>query len=289
MNSPAAPPHRFSSAANAVAECDTLLVSFIEEVCKRLGRPTIVGLSGPQGSGKSTTAHRLASQLEGRGLAVIVLSLDDFYHPRAKRLELARKIHPLLVTRGVPGTHDLNLANDCLTQLSDPTASAPVFVPVFDKLADDRCDWRSVSTPVQILLLEGWCIGVPPQPRKDLEQPVNALEREEDPEGCWRRFVNSQLEGPYRDLFCRLDALVAFRAPFFDIIEAWRAEQEAKMAAVTGHSPSMTAADIRRFVSHFERLTRWMDNCPTADVLIDLDELRRPLEYRCLLRNRNGG
>lgn len=284
VNGSRARARRFIDPSNASNECDSLLVSFIEQVHRDVSRPAIIGLGGPQGSGKSTSANRIAAKLRLGGYAVAVLSFDDFYHTRAKRLELARTAHPLLITRGVPGTHEVELAHECLAGLCSGVARRPVLVPRFDKLADDRKEksaWFVITRPVQIILLEGWCVGARPQAERHLNEPLNALERKEDRDGRWRRFVNAQLEGPYHQLFGRLDALIAFRAPFFDVVASWRAEQEAKMAA-SRHARPMAASDLHRFISHFERLTRWMDEHPSADVLIDLDEQRRPLEYSYL-------
>ena len=62
-------------------------------------------------------------------------------------------------------------------------------------------------------------------------RPVNALERDEDPGGEWRRAVNAQLAGPYRALWSHIDLLVALHAPGFDVVPAWRAGQEASTRA----------------------------------------------------------
>jgi D-glycerate 3-kinase len=282
MRSAGRPFRRFSRTGAAAAQCDRLLVRFIEKLRSRLGAPALIGLSGPQGSGKSTAAARIAAILNERGCAAAVLSLDDFYLPRKTRLDLARDVHPLLLTRGVPGTHEIALLERCVAQMRDPAASTPVAVPVFDKLADDRVhrsDWRLVGRPLDVILVEGWCIGARPQAQSELAVPVNQLERVEDRDGRWRRFVNAQLQGAYGDLFARLDALVAFRAPSFEIVERWRGQQEIELAAVTRRSPALTGAELRRFVSHFERLTRSMDSNPTAGLVIDLDERRLPLGY----------
>src|SRR5690348_14070644 len=75
------------------------------------GEPILVGLAGAQGSGKSTMAPRVAQQLEDAGLRTAILALDDFYLTHAERAERARTVHPLLATRGVPGTHDIALLN----------------------------------------------------------------------------------------------------------------------------------------------------------------------------------
>lgn len=47
--------------------------------------------------------------LQAQGLAAVALSLEDFYLTRQQRAEFARRVHPLVQTRGVPGTHDIAL------------------------------------------------------------------------------------------------------------------------------------------------------------------------------------
>src|SRR4029077_10879364 len=97
---------------------DSLFAAAIESARRALGRPILVGLCGSQASGKSTTAGRLAERLGRLGARTLVFSIDDFYLTLPERRELARTIHPLLATRGVPGTHDVALmANTILALL----------------------------------------------------------------------------------------------------------------------------------------------------------------------------
>jgi len=242
--------------------------------------PLVVGICGPQGSGKSTLAARLEALLTARGLKVAVLSIDDLYLTRAERLALAETIHPLLATRGVPGTHDIALGLAALDALARPGAVA---LPRFDKAADDRApeaDWPVFAGPADIVLLEGWCVGARPQPGEALAAPINALERDEDPDGTWRGYANTALAGPYANLFGRLDRLVLLLAPDFSVVRAWRGEQEARLRErLTDPGLTMDDAALDRFVAHYERLTRWIaeDLPEAADVVVRLDEMRRPV------------
>src|SRR5690606_7427374 len=189
----------------------------------------VVGLCGAQGSGKSTAAAALVELLQRDGLPAAALSIDDFYLPRVARVELARTVHPLLATRGVPGTHDVELAQATIDQLALP---GEVLLPAFDKARDDRRprrEWPQVTGALRVVILEGWCVGAIPQPEAQLATPVNALERDEDPHGTWRRHVNDALAGSYRTLFDRLSPLVLLQAPSFEVVQGWRAEQEHKL------------------------------------------------------------
>ncbi|MEW6392285.1 MAG: kinase [Pseudomonadota bacterium] len=245
--------------------------------------PLVVGICGPQGSGKSTLAALVARLLTARGLAVATLSIDDLYRTKAERARLAREVHPLLATRGVPGTHDPALGLAVLQALGRPETTA---LPRFDKAADDRApetSWPRVEGPVDVVLLEGWCVGARPQPAARLAAPVNALERDEDPNGVWRGFANAALAAPYATLFARVARLVLLTAPAFAVIRAWRGQQEARLRArlaAEGRDPAlaMDEAALDRFVAHYERLTRWIaEDLPgAADVVIPLDGDRRP-------------
>src|SRR6188472_2123866 len=94
---------------------ETLLEALTSRLPRR--RAALVGLSGLQGSGKSTLARQIAAAASAHGIATEVLALDDFYRGRGERAVLARTIHPLLATRGVPGTHDLALLDRTLRAL----------------------------------------------------------------------------------------------------------------------------------------------------------------------------
>ncbi|WP_163230125.1 kinase [Caulobacter rhizosphaerae] len=245
-----------------------------------MGPAFVVGICGPQGSGKTTTVRVVAALLEAQGLTVATLSLDDLYLPRADRGALARDVHPLLRTRGVPGTHDVALGLAVLDGLAGEGETA---LPRFDKAADDRAPveaWRVVAGPVDIVLFEGWCVGARPEPAEALAAPVNALERERDPDGAWRVHVNAALAGPYRALFARLDLLVLFTAPDFETVLTWRLEQEAKLRerlAATAQGGAMTDDEVAVFVQHYERLTRHIarETPARADVVVALDKDRR--------------
>lgn len=240
-------------------------------------RTAVIGLCGPQGSGKSTIAAATVRLLEARGRTAVAVSLDDFYLPRGERERLAREVHPLLATRGPPGTHDPAMASFAIDQLR---SAGKVTLPAFDKAADTRKPrghWRTVASPVDVILFEGWCVGARAQGAAALAQPVNELERTEDPDATWRAYVNDQLDGPYQDLFGKLHDLVLLQAPGFEVVAGWRAEQEAKLKARTGQG--MDAAELARFIAHYERLTRWIlaEMPERANWVVPLGPDREPL------------
>ena len=251
--------------------------------------PHVVGLCGPQGSGKSTIASILLKLLSASDRKVAIVALDDFYLPRSDRQQLATTIHPLLATRGVPGTHDVALMERTLTALSERTTVA---IPRFDKASDDRkppVDWASIEAPVDVIVFEGWCVGACAEDEAALEVPANALEEREDPRCVWRRFVNARLREDYQRVFARIDELILLKAPGFEVVYQWRAEQEQKLRdrlMRAGHDTSrlMEDAALRRFISHYERLTRHiLTEMPArADVVIEMDSTRRVERVRGL-------
>lgn len=272
-------PRSFAHPASAGDECEALLLDLIDRYQANATRPITIGLCGAQGSGKSTMARQLARKLAARGRATAVLSLDDFYMRKSERLALARDVHPLLATRGVPGTHDIHLARAALINLCDPLGATPIVVPTFDKIADDRApekDWQQISRPLAIVIVEGWCVGARAQPASDLVEPINDLERLKDVDRRWRRYVNEELRGNYLDFFAMLDFSVLLRAPSFEIVHDWRGQQEAGLQRHIDSRARMTSEELAHFISHYERLTGWMHRDKPADLVIDLDKRRVP-------------
>jgi D-glycerate 3-kinase len=235
----------------------------------------VLGVSGAQGSGKSTLVAELAQRLSADGLRVATLSLDDLYRTRAERQMLAGQVHPLFATRGVPGTHDVALGLATIEALARGEAAA---LPRFDKGRDDRApqrDWPRAPAGTRVLLLEGWCLGAAPQPAADLARPVNALEVTEDPDGTWRGYANAALARDYPALWQQIDRLIFLAAPDWDVVAKWREQQEAELRQRAPEA--MTPAEVTRFIQHYERLTRWMlaELPHRADLTLRLDTERR--------------
>ncbi|MDR3445375.1 MULTISPECIES: kinase [unclassified Dyella] len=245
---------------DASTQNSTLAGHLLDQYAGRIARsrrPYLLGLSGLQGSGKSTLAREMKAQADARGWPTEVLSLDDFYYSRSEREVLAHQIHPLLRTRGVPGTHEIELLMSVLAALPQASDKLPVSYPRFDKGRDTRTapsKWPKVTRPPKLVILEGWALGLRPQLQAALEEPVNDLEREEDPEGTWRHWVNKQLRS-YQPLWRKLDALIVLLAPSWDVVRKWRSQQEEELLA--RHAPlAMDAEAMVRFLAHYERLSR---------------------------------
>ena len=259
----------------AVEQIHAPLADWLADQRATVDGAMLVGLCGAQGSGKSTAALILRHLLEARGLKVAILSIDDLYLAHAERRALAKSVHPLLATRGPPGTHDVALGEAVIDGLGRP---GPTAIPSFDKAIDDRRPrqaWPVFEGPADIILFEGWCVGAAPEPPDALAAPINALEREQDPDGVWRRYVNDAL-ARYQPLFARMHRLILFAAPSFGVVQRWRGEQEAKLRAEGRGRRVMTDAEVARFIQHYERLTRAiLKEMPArADALVELGEAR---------------
>jgi D-glycerate 3-kinase len=253
---------------------DAVVADVLDDALHRGAR--VYGIAGLQGAGKSTLAAQVTMLARERGLRVATLSIDDVYLGRRERQRLARDVHPLLATRGPPGTHDLALACDTLDTLR---AGSAVRLPRFDKAVDRRLPpsrWRMVRQ-VDLVLFDGWCLKVPAETSAQLRDPVNPLERDEDPDGIWRRWCNERLGRDYPALWTRLDRLLWLQPPDFAPVARWRWQQEQAMRGAHSGRVGMTRTEVGRFVQHFERVSRQaLRTLPgIADRTMMLDERRR--------------
>ena len=220
----------------------------------------VVAVSGSQGSGKSTLAAILGASLPHAA----PVSIDDFYLTKAQRQHLAESVHPLLATRGVPGTHDTAWLQEVLAAVRCGQLRQ---VPHFDKGADDRAGQHDFAD--EVMILEGWCVGVTPQASADLDDPVNRLEAEQDTERVWRTWVNQQIVQDYLPLWQEVDFWIHLKAPGFAQVLEWRSQQEAGLP----EAQRMSADALEQFVMHYERLTRhmWLSPLAGPGIAVTLD------------------
>lgn len=241
---------------------------------KKIDQPLVVGINGAQGTGKSTLAAALTALLSTE-YRCATLSIDDIYLTKAKREQLANTIHPLLRTRGVPGTHDVELGINTIQSLKNLSSGETMQIVRFDKSTDDRKPehlWDAIDGAVDFIFFEGWCVGTRPQEMEDLQTPVNELEKIEDSEGIWRDYINRQLKDVYPRLFSLIDFLIFLKAPSFDCILEWRFKQEQKLTKNAG-TTGMSKDEIARFIQHYQRLTEYnLKKLPElAAVVFELD------------------
>jgi len=229
-------------------------------------------IAGSQGAGKSTLAILFKLALEKiYKKKVMLLSIDDYYLSKKKRIKLSKKIHPLLITRGVPGTHDIvALKNDII---NFQQKKFPITTPTFNKLIDDVSIKKKIIKNAEILLLEGWCCGSPSINKEYLIENINSLESKLDKNKKWRQFYNSQLKRDYKKVFSLFDQQIYIQPPSFNYIIKWRYAQEKNNALKSRRKDFMNKNDLQVFIQHYEKLTKWMmKTMPAkADILIKID------------------
>ena len=237
------------------------LSEWLYSIYKEDKKIKIIGLSGGQGAGKSTITGILKFILKRKyGLNLCVFSIDDFYKTKAERKKMSKKVHPLFLTRGVPGTHDLNLINKTIKQLKKQRFKT-VLIPKFDKSIDDRSKknkWQKIKKPPHLIIFEGWCVGAKHQKNTELKKPLNLIERKHDGDLIWRKTVNNSLKNHYKKLFNKIDRLVYLKAPNFNNIFKWRLLQEQKMKLTLKNKKTMSKSQTREFIMFYERITRNM-------------------------------
>ena len=231
---------------------------------KNLSRTLFLGISGGQGSGKTTITKLLKIILSKYfKKKVCTMSIDDFYKTLDERQKLSKKKHFLLKTRGIPGTHDINFIFNLLNNLKK-NFFIRTHMPKFDKSIDDRLKknkWQKITKKPDIIILEGWCIGAKPQMFSKLKKPVNELEKYEDKKMIWRNFANSNLKKSYKKLFSMIDEIIFLKVPNFSLITKWRLKQEKKLNLrnkLAKNKKIMSYSEVLRFVMFYERITLQM-------------------------------
>jgi D-glycerate 3-kinase len=264
---------------------DRMIKSFLIPISfwisKRVNKkkPLIIGLAGGQGSGKTTISSILTLILQRYfKLNIFKVSIDDFYKTRKDRKLLSKKKHPLLMTRGVPGTHDIDLMLNFFKKIKNKKFKN-LQVPKFDKAIDDRCIkklWYKINSKPDVVIFEGWCVGAKAQTSIQLKKPINSLEKLYDQDAKWRSYVNNQLKTKYKTLFKQLDGLLYLKAKNFNLLREWRLKQERKLWLQTKNKKNlkiMSSNDIINFMQTYQRITQQMfrDALKSSSMIMNLN------------------
>jgi len=209
-------------------------------------RAVTIGLSAPQGCGKTTVVEVLTKMFTADGLGCAHVSFDDFYLRGEDQDEVAAA-HPtnaILQVRGNAGTHDLALGKEVLEGLCSGITGT-VDVPCYDKSARSgrgdrhpRSRWTSVQTPCDVVLFEGWMAG-------------------------FKHRGDSAALADIHPALPEVDALLSRYSAWDNLIDAWcvmglsdktnvfkwRLEAEHKMKA--GGRPGMSDDQVRDFVNRY--------------------------------------
>ena len=240
----------------------------------------VIGLSGGQGSGKSTISNILKILLkEYFNLETVIFSIDDFYKTLEERKIMSKKISPLFLTRGVPGTHDIKMLLNCMKKLKG-SKFEKIKIPQFNKAIDDRFSkkrWLKVTKKPNIVIFEGWCVGVKPQKKKDLLVPINELEKDQDKKKIWRNKVNQEIKKNYKKVFKLIDKIIFLKVPSFKYVFKWRLLQEKKLRIISKGKKTMSDDQIKKFIMFYERITKHMLKSLThkSDAVIKIDTKHR--------------
>ena len=246
----------------------------------------ILGLSGSQGSGKTMVTSILQIILKKFFKKnIYVISIDDFYKTLRDRNRMSQQKHSLFKTRGVPGTHDINLIKNFFISVKRKKFKK-IKLPKFNKSIDDRSKknyWHNINKRPEIIILEGWCVGAKPQIISSLRKPVNILERHEDKDLIWRKYANEKLKKEYKEVFAMIDYFIFMKVPNFKIVFKWRLLQESKLRKKLHYKKKiMTYSAIKRFIMFYQRITLQMmkDLSKSASIVLLLKknhEIKRVL------------
>ena len=227
-------------------------------------KPFIVGLGGGQGTGKTTITSIISIVLKKYfKLNVFKISIDDFYKTKKERILLSKKVHPSLITRGVPGTHDVSSMFSFFKRVKSKNFRA-LKLPKFNKAIDDRYNkklWHSIKKKPDIIIFEGWCVGARAEKNNSLKKAINSLERNSDKKLIWRKFVNQQLKLKYKKLYTQLDCMLFLKANNFRLLQQWRLKQEKKLWLKNKRSRNnkiMNKKDVIKFMQTYQRITQNM-------------------------------
>ncbi len=255
---------------NKFKDKNKMLKSYLIPTCFWIAKKSnkkstlIIGLSGGQGTGKTTITSIISLILRKYfKLKVFKISIDDFYKTRKDRKKLSITKHPLLITRGVPGTHDYRIINEFFKKIKNKKFSK-LRLPKFDKSKDDRCHkklWYKINSRPDIIIFEGWCLGAKAQKNLELKKPINFLEKTKDPDLIWRKYVNIQLKTHYKNLFKQINEIIYLRANNLKILQKWRIKQEKILWLKSKNKRNlriMNKVDIINFMQTYQRITQKM-------------------------------
>ncbi|KAG6920190.1 hypothetical protein DXG01_004959 [Tephrocybe rancida] len=250
---------------------DSVVAHIVEQINPNPDAPLFVAIQGPQGSGKSYLSAQLKQRLSQPPytLNVALLSIDDLYLPHDGLERLANQQPPnsLWAGRGQPGTHDVELGVEILRKLR--LRSDNVELPCFDKSlfkgeGDRLPSGVVIDQPVDVVILEGWCVGFYPISSEELALRWDGAWREETARLDLPDFVtktdlvrvNETLKG-YVQLWSYFDTFIQIKpAPVLEfpskhsIVYKWRLQQEHNMKAANG-GRGMSDEAVKAFVDRY--------------------------------------
>ena len=169
----------------------------------------------------------------------------------------------MLLTRGVPGTHDINMMLNFFRN-SKSKKFKRLKLPTFNKAIDDRFSkkhWYNLKKKPDVIIFEGWCVGAKSENNNTLKKTINSMERTKDHKQIWRKYVNDQLKSKYKKLYSQLNCLIYLKAKDFSLLQKWRLKQERKLwikSKKSSNTKIMSKQDVLSFMQTYQRVTQNM-------------------------------
>ncbi|MEK6863149.1 MAG: P-loop NTPase fold protein [Nanoarchaeota archaeon] len=240
------------------------------------GSTAIVGIQGGQGTGKTTLVKFLEKNLKKKGFKVQSFSIDDYYKTYRERKKLRERFPRnsfYKIARGLPGTHRTELL---LETLRKAKSGKNLEIPTFDKSlyggkGDVRAKTRKVRGRQDLVILEGWCVGIPEISSKKFLSicKKNKIDiKKLDPRLKYHQVVLDFIK-EYQPLWKFIDYIVMLKADSPEAHKGWRLLQEKQLRNKKGQS--MSKQQVHAFVEPFLPFTYvCYDRIdPDAKVLID--------------------
>ena len=185
----------------------------------------------------------------------------------------------MLLTRGVPGTHDINMMLNFFRKAKSKKFKR-LKLPTFNKAIDDRSNkknWYDLKIKPDVIIFEGWCVGAKAEKNITLNKTINSMEKAKDQNQIWRKYVNQQLKSKYKNLYSQLNCLIYLKANSFNLLQKWRLKQERKLWLSSKKKINlkiMSKGDVINFMQTYQRITQNMfRNAPKyASIILNLND-----------------